>query len=137
MGRARRIRHRFVEQIPGSPEDGFLYVSIEYGTAVHKCCCGCGEEVVTPLSPTDWKLVYDGETVSLSPSIGNWSFKCQAHYWIIRNRVRWARSLSAEQIQEGRHADARRKREYYREGHTEDFDLLRLFDGAFTPSDQE
>ncbi len=30
-----------------------LYISIPYVTAAHKCPCGCGEEIVTPLSPTD------------------------------------------------------------------------------------
>jgi len=137
MGRARRVSHRFVEHIPGSLEDGVVYVSIEYGTAVHKCCCGCGEEVVTPLSPTDWKLIYDGETVSLSPSIGNWSFKCQSHYWIIQNRVGWARKWSAEEIREGRDADLHRKRQYYADGDAGASYLPGFFDDAFTDDDQE
>jgi Family of unknown function (DUF6527) len=33
------------------------------------CCCGCGEKVVTPLRPTDWKLIFDGKTISLDPSL--------------------------------------------------------------------
>jgi hypothetical protein len=47
-----------------------------------KCCCGCGHEVVTPFSPTDWKLTFDCVSVSLYPSIGNWSPPCRAHYFI-------------------------------------------------------
>ncbi|WP_417924835.1 DUF6527 family protein [Collimonas pratensis] len=27
----------------------------------------------------DWSLTYDGKTVSLDPSIGNWSLPCRAH----------------------------------------------------------
>jgi len=137
MGRAKRIGHSFVEHIPGSLEDGIVYVSIEYGTAVHMCLCGCGEEVVTPLSPIDWKLIYDGETVSLSPSIGNWSFKCQSHYWIIQNRVRWARKLSAEEVQAGREADLRRKRRYYVDGDAGNLYLPGLLDGALTEDGEE
>ena len=45
----------YVKFVPEPLDDGTLYIS-EYGTAVHKCCCGCGSEVVTPLGPTDWKL---------------------------------------------------------------------------------
>jgi len=82
-----------------------LYVSIEYATASHVCCCGCGNEIVTPFSPTDWEMTYDGETVSLSPSIGNWSFPCQSHYWIKRGKVRWARRWSKDEIEAGRAKD--------------------------------
>jgi Family of unknown function (DUF6527) len=99
------LRHQFVDRIPDHLENGVLYVSIPYATAVHRCGCGCGNEVVTPLSPTDWKLIFDGETVSLKPSIGNWSFACQSHYWIVRNRLRWTRRWSAAEIQRGRDHD--------------------------------
>ncbi len=54
----------FVKSIPNELEDGTLYVSMEYATVAHKCCCGCGKEVVTPLSSTDWMLTYDGESIS-------------------------------------------------------------------------
>jgi hypothetical protein len=81
------LTHEFVDYMPDVPQEGTLYISIRFATAIHKCCCGCGNEVVTPLSPTDWKLIFDGDTVSLDPSIGNWSFPCQSHYWIRRNNV--------------------------------------------------
>jgi len=83
------MQHRFVEHIPEEISTGILYISTTYGTAIHKCCCGCNNDVVTPFSPTDWKLTFDGETVSLSPSIGNWSFKCKSHYFLRNNRVVW------------------------------------------------
>lgn len=105
MTRAESLKHQFVDRIPDHLEDGTLYVSIPRATAAHRCGCGCGNEVVTPLSPTDWKLVFDGETVSLSPSIGNWSFACQSHYWIVRGRLRWMRRWSAAEIQRGRDRD--------------------------------
>jgi hypothetical protein len=29
---------------------------VAFRTAAHCCCCGCGEEVVTPFTPTDWSM---------------------------------------------------------------------------------
>jgi hypothetical protein len=107
------LRHKFVEFIPDSIENGTLYISIDYCTAIHKCVCGCGNEVVTPLSPTDWKMIFNGKSVSLYPSIGNWNFKCQSHYWIKENRIEHAGSWSNKNIQNGRARDAETKQEYY------------------------
>lgn len=104
-----KLTHEFVEFLPERLQEGVLYVSVAYATATHKCCCGCGHEVVTPLTPTDWKLIFDGETVTLDPSIGNWSFPCQSHYWIRRNGVQWADRWIRERIQTGREHDASRK----------------------------
>ena len=87
------LRHEFVEFVPDNLEARKLYVCIGLATVVHKCCCGCGSEVVTPLSPTDWKLTFNGETITLHPSIGNWSFKCQSHYWTRNNKVQLGGSL--------------------------------------------
>lgn len=100
-----RLTHQFVETIPDTIQEGVLYVSMEYGTAVHRCCCGCGSEVVTPLSPTDWTLIFNGQSISLDPSIGNWSFPCQSHYWITNSRIEWATQWSKTRIREGRLAD--------------------------------
>jgi hypothetical protein len=91
-----KLAHKFVRVIPDTVEDGILYISIEYCTAIHKCCCGCGNEVVTPLSRKGWKLTFDGVTVSLYPSIGNWNFKCRSHYWIIESNVRSAEAWRKE-----------------------------------------
>lgn len=79
--------HRILEHIPENLEDGILYISIEHSVAIHKCACGCGKEVVTPISPNGWKLIFDGETVSLNPSIGNWNLECKSHYFIRNNCV--------------------------------------------------
>jgi len=107
------LAHEFVEFLPANIQEGKLYISIPYATATHKCCCGCGNEVITPLSPTDWKLIFDGESVSLDPSIGNWSFDCRSHYWIKRNRVVWAEAWSKEQIEGGRTYDRLSKSSHY------------------------
>lgn len=101
--------HRFVDFIPKELEPGVLYIALDFGSVVHLCACGCGGEAVTPLSPTDWSITYDGETISLSPSVGNWSFLCQSHYFITRGQVRWAAKWSTEQIQAGREFDFKLK----------------------------
>jgi hypothetical protein len=99
----------FVEYVPEAILEGALYVSMQYGTAVHKCCCGCGCEVVTPMSPTDWRLIFDGEHVSLEPSIGNWSFPCRSHYVISRGRVRWAADWTDAEVVAGRQRTLRER----------------------------
>lgn len=99
--------HKFVEFIPRELEPKTIYISIPYATAIHNCCCGCGNRVVTPLSPMDWKLIFDGRTISLHPSIGNWSFPCRSHYWIRNNRVVWSDKWSDEQVAAARRRDTR------------------------------
>jgi hypothetical protein len=87
MLRHNHLEHRFVHYIPEQLEPGIIYISMDFATAAHSCCCGCGEQVITPFTPTDWKMTFDGETVTLSPSIGNWNSACQSHYFIVGNRV--------------------------------------------------
>ncbi len=111
--RAVTLRHEFVEHAPEVLQEGVLYVSIKYATALHRCCCGCGSEVVTPITPTDWKLIFDGKNVSLFPSIGNWEQPCRSHYWIRENRVEWSKAMSQRQIERGREVDRARKEAYY------------------------
>jgi hypothetical protein len=108
------IEHEFVDLVPRKLKEGTLYVSIEFATATHKCFCGCGAEVVTPISPVGWQVTFDGETVSLSPSVGSWSLKCKSHYWIRRNQVQWAGEMSAEEIAAVRHQDDRDRLRHYR-----------------------
>lgn len=105
--------HEFVEHIPDDLKEGTIYVSMTFRTVAHKCCCGCGNEVITPLSPTDWKLTFNNESISLYPSIGNWNFDCKSHYWIKNNRIIWARQWSKARIDAGRHHDYLAKRRYY------------------------
>ena len=107
------LKHEFVEFIPEELEQGMVYVSMRFATASHLCICGCGNKVVTPIRPTDWTLIFDGKTVSLEPSIGNWSFPCQSHYYIRKNRVRWAPKWSREQIERGRLHDSHDKEGYF------------------------
>lgn len=113
MSRLTRLRHEFVTFAPGQLEPGVAYVSMEYATVLHLCCCGCGNQVVTPLAPARWHLTFDGESISLDPSVGNWSFPCQSHYWIEGNRVIWGRPLSQREIDWVRGRDRRAIEERY------------------------
>jgi hypothetical protein len=107
--------HEFVEFIPEELKERTLYISLTYSTAVHKCCCGCGREVVTPLAPTAWELTFDGKSVSLYPSIGSWSLRCQSHYFITKSRAVWASKWTEKQIAQGRAQEGRAKERYYAE----------------------
>lgn len=116
MTRVQELTPEFVEYIPEHLSEGVLYVSMRYATAAHLCCSGCGMEVVTTLSPTDWQLSFDGRSISLTPSIGNWNFPCRSHYWITENRVEWSGPWSKRQIAAGRIRDRHRKQAYFGEG---------------------
>lgn len=109
----RALIHQFVDYIPDVLDEGTLYISILCATVVHNCCCGCGNEVVTPLSPVDWKVVFDGETISLEPSVGNWSFECHSHYWIRNNQAQWAEQWSQERIDNVRYNEQAIRNRYY------------------------
>jgi Family of unknown function (DUF6527) len=107
------ISHQLVEFIPEHLEEGVLYISERYGTAAHKCCCGCGEEVITPLTPTDWSVRMDGKVVTMQPSIGNWSYACRSHYLIQKSDVVWAGNMSQQQIERGRARDRAAKKAHF------------------------
>jgi hypothetical protein len=74
--------------------------------------CGCGNEVVTPISPTGWTLNFYGDSVSLSPSIGNWSFKCRSHYFITKNKIRHAYSWDDWKIILNRKQEEKEKQKF-------------------------
>lgn len=99
--------------MPERLEPGLLYVSMDYATVIHLCACGCGSQVVTPLSPTDWELTFDGVDVTLSPSVGNWSFPCRSHYLVRSGRIMPADTWDDDEIAAGRRRDARRKAAVY------------------------
>jgi hypothetical protein len=111
--RAQSIRPEYVEFIPKVLEEGVLYISKKFRTASHRCCCGCGTKIVTPLRETEYRLTERGDTVSLHPSIGNWNHPCQSHYWIRENRVDWAGAMSKAQIRAGRAHDDASKEAYF------------------------
>jgi len=107
------VEHEFVEFIPKSLREKRIYISIEYRVVAHLCPCGCGEKIVTPLSPAQWTLLFDGETVSLYPSVGSWDLPCRSHYWIKNDRIRWAKTWSDDKIRRGRESDKNAVRRHF------------------------
>ena len=99
-----QITPEFVGEIPRELDPGKLYVCCRYRAVKHLCACGCGVAINTPLHPTGWTLICDGISVSLWPSIGNWSEKCQSHYWIRNNKIHWASKWSRHKILKTRQA---------------------------------
>lgn len=87
------FEHQFVSRIPNVIEKGILYVCLECNVIVHLCPCGCGEKVVIILAPEHWKIKYNGEGISIYPSIGNTYFSCRSHYYIRDNKVEWLEKM--------------------------------------------
>lgn len=108
-----RFTQENVQYMPQALEPGVLYVSREFGIAIHLCPCGCGAKIRTPLGPTEWLITETPEGPSLSPSVGNWQQRCQSHYWITRGEVRWAEKWTPEQVLAGREHEDRRRLEHY------------------------
>lgn len=105
--RTDRLDPEFVDIFPDVLEQGVLFISMKYAITAHLCASGCGNKVVLPLSPAEWKMYFDGEAVSLTPSVGNWEYPCQAHYWIRGNEIHWASTWTKNQIESGRANDQR------------------------------
>jgi hypothetical protein len=58
-------------------------------------------------------MTYDGESVSLWPSIGNWNLRCRSLYIIDQGRIKWAESWSEAQVAAERRRDKAAKATYY------------------------
>ena len=98
----RQITPEFVDEIPRELDRDKLYVCIRFCAVTHLCACGCNIEINTPLHPTGWTILYNGDSVSLFPSVGNWSENCQSHYWITNNKIHWAAKWSRRKIEQTR-----------------------------------
>jgi hypothetical protein len=110
MARIERLRVQRVDTMPDALEGGILYVSEECRLALHNCCCGCGEEVSTPLGATEYSLTVWGDDATLWPSIGNHDFACGSHYFISSGQVLWAGPMTRQEIDKGRAFDRVLKR---------------------------
>lgn len=83
------IAFKKVDYIPDILENNVLYISDKFNVAVHKCICGCNNEVVTALDENYWSYTINDSGVSMYPSIGNWGFNCRSHYWINNGKILW------------------------------------------------
>ena len=88
--KTKKYKIEFIDTIPKKLNEGILYTCMNCNVIVHKCACGCGEKTVTPLDKNNgWVMKYDGQSLTLRPSIGNFNFKCKSHYFITENSVEW------------------------------------------------
>jgi hypothetical protein len=99
------FRYELVESMPATLEEGVLYISQRFRTASHRCACGCGYRVVTPLRPGRWQVRLSDKGATLRPSIGNSSFRCRSHYYITCGRVEWLGVYTDEMIAHARARD--------------------------------
>jgi hypothetical protein len=92
------LKSVFIDEIPDKLEEGVIYISEKYETAIHLCACGCGLKTVTPLGINGWTLnKINGVTlipsilITLRPSIGNFAGEeiYHAHYYITNNKIEW------------------------------------------------
>lgn len=109
------ISLQHVHYMPREFSPNILYVSQEYAIAGHLCACGCGEKIMTPLLPAEWRLMEENGLPSLWPSIGNWQLPCRSHYIITKGQVRWAGQWTDAQILAGRAGEQQRRDAYYAE----------------------
>ena len=112
MGKQRyKVTPRFVEQIPpGKRESGVILVCIKYGVMSLACPCGCGLTMDLSIEPHRWRIEWDGEHLSVCPSVSSSGLPCRSHYWIQSNRIEWCRPIShaAERRKERIEDEARR-----------------------------
>ena len=88
MRRQKVLRPEFVQSIPtGSRKPGEIVVSCRYNVASFLCPCGCGAAMDIIFRPYRWRMEWDGEHLSICPSISSPRLACKSHYWITRNEV--------------------------------------------------
>jgi len=88
--RISELRVQHCHFIPKELEEGILYVSLEYKTAIHLCACGCGLQTVTPINPPyGWVYIETNRLPTLSPSIGNFRYPCKSHYFVRNGTIDW------------------------------------------------
>jgi hypothetical protein len=99
--------------LPKLLQPAVLYVSDEFELCAHLCACGCGQKIVLPLGPPDWKVTNESQGPSLWPSVGSWQIPCKSHYVIRRGQVVWCDTWTPEQIEAGRKADDAKRVAYF------------------------
>ena len=107
--RTARWETEWVEDMPEVIKEGKVYISIKHRLTEHLCACGCRAEVSLPLGRSEWRIEYDGETVSIRPSVGNWRLPCRSHYIIQESVTRWCKPWSAREAVAGRIRDRQEK----------------------------
>ncbi|HEU4608271.1 MAG TPA: DUF6527 family protein, partial [Chitinophagaceae bacterium] len=92
-------------------EGGWLYLITRYAAQQKRGRIKYGNKVVTPII---LRLTFDGKSVSLYPSVGNWNFPCKSNYWIKKNVIEHSYSWSYKEIENERKKDSNRKTNYFK-----------------------
>ena len=84
--------------VPARPGDAIYIVgsAVAPKWATLECPCGTGHVLTVNLMKSQWprwRIQFIGNTVTLSPSIIVTDDPCHSHFWINKNRVRWAFSF--------------------------------------------
>lgn len=103
--RSDEMKYLRVDTIPETLEPSVVYVSERFAMAAHLCACGCGVEVPVEIGPGKWSVRFDGDRITMHPSIGNGSHPCKSHYFITNGRVEWAGTYTPEMIASARRRD--------------------------------
>ena len=109
-----KIELKRVQYMPMELSPGILYVSEEFNVAGHMCPCGCGNKIITPLTPTEWSFTIENDQPTLYPSIGNWQLPCRSHYWIVSGEIEWSYRWTEKQIKAGQIAEEKRRKSYFK-----------------------
>ena len=86
-----------VECMPNERESGVLYVSEEFGIALHLCACGCGSKIKTLLGLVDASEDEQDQPQALRGPAGKLPVSRSNHSW----RIVWAEKVDTEQIADG------------------------------------
>ena len=108
--RLETLTPKFVERIHAKSEElmsGIIYICAKHRTVVHRCPCGCDGLSEFVLSPTRFRMSYDGDSVTFSPSVGNAYLRCRSHYWIRGNQVEWCPPMQDSEIVRAREREHR------------------------------
>ena len=97
-----KFKVEFVDKIPLNLKNGILYVCLNCNVIVHRCACWCGQKTVTPIDKKyGWVIKYDGQAITLRPSIGNFNIPCKSHYYITNNKVEWLEKYQQKNNKKG------------------------------------
>ena len=111
-----------------APEITVLLSTADGGRAVEGCL-SCDEIAAArlgslPLSPIDWRLNFDGDSISVSPSVGNWSLGDLVSHGRVRERATVIQQKNSRPVKFEIMTEARKSLDAWltrREGASRDF----------------
>lgn len=81
---------------------GYIVGSPRPKWVILRCPCGCGDRIDINLMRSrrpSWRLMTEGHTITIHPSIWVPENRCGSHFWIQNNRFIWFVHQSAHNLQ--------------------------------------